>query len=282
MYRDVYQVNAFTANGEHGNPAGVMFDADGLDDTQKQTVAREIGFPETVFVESSDEATRRLRFFSPAREIDLCGHATIAAWSLLYQRGEISAGNFTQATDAGKLGIEIAEDGTVFMEQQPAQFYDKIFPTEIAPLLGVEETDFHKELQPQIVSTGVRDLFVPLAQKAMLAHLQPDMKTIEAFSERHNISALHVFSVDTDNQSVTAARNFAPIDGIPEESATGTSSGALLCYLRENYQLPDRDIYRLEQGEAMGELSYIFGMFRDGVVWVGGQAVVRHTLEISI
>jgi PhzF family phenazine biosynthesis protein len=192
----------------------------------------------------------------------------------LHKSGQLSAGTYTQETKAGLLKVAIQNDGLVFMEQTKAAFFDEIEPAEIAGMLGVEVRDFHASLRPQIVSTGIKDLMVPMIDKSILARLRPNLEAIANFSRRHDISGFHVFALLENEQSLASARNFAPADGIPEECATGTSSGALLCYLKSKSALPERNIYRIEQGEAMGRLSYIYGMFRDGIVWIGGEAEV--------
>ncbi|HVQ44605.1 MAG TPA: PhzF family phenazine biosynthesis protein [Candidatus Saccharimonadia bacterium] len=268
------RVNAFTANGRNGNPAGVVLGADALDERQMLAVASGLGLSETAFVSQSDRATRKVRFFTPTTEVDLCGHATIATWSLLHKLGELSVGTYTQETKAGLLKVEIQNEGLVFMEQTRAAFFDKVEPPEVAGMLGIKASDFHASLHPQIVSTGIRDLLVPLIDKSVLARLRPNLDAIADFSRRHDISGFHVFALLENEQSLASARNFAPADGIPEECATGTSNGALLCYLKNERTLPQREIYRVEQGEAMGRLSYIYGTFKDEIVWIGGQAEI--------
>jgi PhzF family phenazine biosynthesis protein len=274
MSEKLYIVNAFTANGENGNPAGVMLDADGLDERKMLAVAAEVGLSETAFVSQSDRATRKVRFFTPTTEVDLCGHATIATWSLLHKQAELSAGTYTQETKAGLLKVAIQSDGLVFMGQTKVAFFDEIEPAEISDMLGIDVRDFHASLRPQIVSTGIKDLLVPTIDKSVLARLHPNLGAIADFSRRHDISGLHVFALLENEQSLAGARNFAPADGIPEECATGTSNGALLCYLKNQGAVPSRSMYRIEQGEAMGRLSYIYGTFREGAVWIGGEAEV--------
>ncbi len=273
MSHIIYEVRAFTANGKHGNPAGVVLDADELSTEQRQAIAAGAGFSETAFVGMSEKATRSVTFFTPTTEVDLCGHATIATWSLLYQLDHVLAGTYSQETRAGVLEVEVSSDGLVFMEQMPAVFdQQKLDATTIANLLNISTSNLHEDLHPQIVSTGLRDVLVPVKEKAVLGRLQPDLPAIAEFSKAYNCSGLHVFCPLPEGDSVAAARNFAPADGIPEECATGTSSGALLCYLRKYNALPDYSEYRIEQGEAMGQLSYIYGKFRQNIVWVGGQA----------
>jgi PhzF family phenazine biosynthesis protein len=275
MLENLYIVNAFTAKGKNGNPAGVILRADDLDEQRMLAIAASAGLSETAFVSESNCATHRVRFFTPIIEEPLCGHATIATWSLLHKLGKLKVGTFTQETQAGLLKVEIQDDGLVFMEQAKVVFSEEIAPTEIANLLGITEDDFHATLLPKIVSTGIKDLLVPLANKSVLAKLQANLDGVADFSRRHGISGFHAFALLNESKSVASARNFAPADGIAEECATGTSNGALLCYLKDRNSLPERDIYRIEQGQAMGRLSHIYGTFRDGIVWVGGEAEVE-------
>ncbi|HSX07555.1 MAG TPA: PhzF family phenazine biosynthesis isomerase [Candidatus Saccharimonadales bacterium] len=100
-------VNAFTANGEHGNPAGVVLDADGLSKEQMLAIAQQVNLSETAFVSKSDSANQQVRFFTSTNEVDLCGHATIATWSLLKLLGRITNGGYTQQTLAGNLAITV-------------------------------------------------------------------------------------------------------------------------------------------------------------------------------
>jgi PhzF family phenazine biosynthesis protein len=279
----VYEVNAFTANGKHGNPAGVVPDAAGLSTEEMQTIAQRADFAETAFVVGDPAKTPEVRFMTRNRhELALCGHATIATWSLLHQTmGEhLPPGSYKQQTKAGLLGITILDSGLVCMEQTAAQFGETIPPAVLAPLLGVPEDVFHPKLVPQIVSTGIADVLVPLKDSATLARLQPDKPNIIRFSEQHGISALHVFGLLQGQESVAAARNFSPVYAIDEEPATGTSNGAMLSYLKARKVLDDRDLYRVEQGEAMGELSYIYGQFTEGAIWIGGAAALVNELEV--
>lgn len=277
--KTAYTVNAFTANGEHGNPAGVVLDADQLTDTQMLSIAQQVNLSETAFVSEGDVADRQVRFFTTTNEVDLCGHATIATWSLLKSLGRISNGNYTQQTVAGDLAVTVQDD-IVFMEQTPAAFSETVPPAEVASLLGIEVGDLHSSLIPQMVSTGLKDLMVPVKDKQVLARLQPRAEAIKTFSADHDSYSLHVFAL-TDGDSLASARNFDPAHGIPEECATGTSNGGLLCYLRKNGVLPPQETYRIEQGEAMGELSYIYGKFVDETVWIGGQATVMESRNYS-
>ena len=137
--------------------------------------------------------------------------------------------------------------------------------------------------KPQVVSTGLKDLIVILNSKEVLNSLVPDFQAMSEFSKVHGITGMHVLCLLDDKQSsLAAARNFAPLVGIDEESATGTSNGAFLCYLKMHGSLPAKDQYRIEQGESMGQTSYIYGRFEEETVWIGGNATVIKEVEVNL
>ncbi|GIQ70999.1 hypothetical protein XYCOK13_38230 [Xylanibacillus composti] len=85
----VLHYDAFSSVANKGNPAGVVLHADYLDDESMQSIAKAVGFNETVFVVRSDKADYRLRYFTPGHEINLCGHATIGSMFCLKSLGII-------------------------------------------------------------------------------------------------------------------------------------------------------------------------------------------------
>lgn len=278
----VNHVNAFTAESEGGNPAGIVFDADDCNDEQLQDIAKKVGFSETAFISKSSEATRRLRFFTPTEEVDLCGHATIASWSLMRQRDLINNGTFTQLTSAGILKVDIGTDGLVYMEQANAEFFEHIDTLGIQSILGITDSDFHATLKPQIVSTGLKDVIVVLNNEAALMNMTPDFDAMAMFSKKHDVIGMHVACLREGHPTLATARNFAPLVGINEESATGTSNGALLCYLKRYNALPQQSEYVIEQGKSMGQTSHIYGKFENENVWIGGRATTVGQIEVTI
>lgn len=277
----VYTVNAFTANEEGGNPAGVVLNADDLSDEQMLAIAVEMGFSETAFLSQSKTADYQVRFFTTTEEVELCGHATIASWSLLSELNVISDGTYTQETKAGLLSVEII-DNLIYMQQAQPKFSEVVPISTIAPILNIEEDSFSDKLKPQIVSTGLRDLIVIVNCEDLLNGMQPDFNTMKSVSEKYDITGLHVATLLEGGTSFAAARNFAPLVGIDEEAATGTSNGALLCYLKNKKALPQKQEYRIEQGKTMNCLSYIFGKFIDGDIWIGGRATIVGKRQINL
>jgi PhzF family phenazine biosynthesis protein len=273
-----YKLNSFSNQHNGGNPAAVVM-AGGLTAVQMQELAARINFSETAFVEKIHDGCFALRFFTPRAEVDLCGHATIAAFCLMKEMGLLRDGCYCQETKAGKLDIVI-EGKTVFMEQVLPQFFEVLAKEEIAICLGLKEEELSEQLPVQAVSTGLKDILVPLKSNRILKRLQPDMKKIEEISAKYHGVGLHTFSLLENGGAMAVCRNFAPLYGIPEESATGTSNGALACYLYKYGVVTEKnkEIY-FEQGISMNKPSLIRAKLSayNGTInkiWIGGEAIL--------
>jgi len=226
-----YTLNSFAKSPEGGNPAGVVLNADALTEKQMKEIAKTIGFSETAFVMKSDSADFKVRFFTPNEEVDLCGHATIGTFYTLAVKEIIKPGKYTQETKAGVLSVEVSEDLTVMMDQNTPNYYDTIGKAEIADSLNISVETIPADLPVQIVTTGLRDIIVPVNSIETLNSIKPDFEKISDISRKCNAVGYHVFTTQTLHGSTAHCRNFAPLYAIPEESATGTSNGALACYL---------------------------------------------------
>lgn len=289
MNISLYTINAFAKNSGGGNPAGIVLDADAFSDAQMQQIAAAVGFSETAFVLNSDVADKRVRFFTPSGEVNLCGHATIGLFSFLVQKDILKPGCYTQETKAGILPVELNGNGTVMMSQNLPEFSDIVDMGEIAESLGVladPDRVFMKDFPAQIASTGLRDILVPVNNLAQLKCLRPDLNRITAVSKRYNVVGYHVFTLETMHNATAHCRNFAPLYDIPEEAATGTSSGALCCYLNR-YQLCNSDEMIFEQGYTLDRPSEILAKINcaNGAITeikVGGTALDMKMIEIMI
>ena len=122
----VLRYSAFTTDPSGGNPAGVVLQADALSTAQKQAIAAQVGLSETAFVSRSESAAFKLEFFTPTRQIAHCGHATIATFSLLRQRGVLGEGRFSKETVDGPRDILL--DGDMAFMEQTAPAYRRIDP----------------------------------------------------------------------------------------------------------------------------------------------------------
>ena len=279
MIITAYTINAFAKTDQGGNPAGIVLYADDLNEDQMKKIAKILGFSETAFAMKSSKASIKVRFFTPAEEVDLCGHATIGLFSFMKEKGLIQPGDYTQETNAGILDIQVTQDGYVMMEQTKPQFFETIGKEVIAESLGLEPEDLDDEYLPQIVSTGLRDIMIPVKNRNMVDAIKPDMEKITKVSRDYKVVGYHVFALDTLYDDTAYCRNFAPLYDIPEESATGTSNGALASYLYQYKMVENKDVTNLvfEQGYSMSKPSEIRASLDivDGQidkVYVGGVA----------
>lgn len=289
----LYEVQAFTDSDHGGNPAGVVLNADelGLTTQGMQHIAALAGFSETAFVLKSDVADYCLRFFTPSVEVDLCGHATIGTFWFLNNEGLIQKNALvTQETRSGILKIQIGEEG-VLMEQAAPVFGAVIEPEDVLWSLGLTEEALLPGLPVQIVSTGMKDILIPVASVEILKQIEPDYEEITRISKALGVVGYHVFAMTSEiprragagdvsaDLPVTAwCRNFAPLYGIDEESATGTSNGALAAYLTA-YGAVKSESFIFKQGMWMDNESRINVHVKSDPlsgevleVWVGGKA----------
>ncbi|MBC2725091.1 PhzF family phenazine biosynthesis protein [Desulfosporosinus sp.] len=255
----VYTLNAFAKTENGGNPSGVVLDAEFLSEFKMQDIAKKVGFSETAFIQKSDVSDYKIRFFTPKTEVDLCGHATIAAFSLLAQKGIIEIGEYTQETKAGILMVENHQDETIYMCQNRPTYYEEIDKQELADSLNINESIIMQNYPTQIVSTGLRDIIIPINTLNDLHEIKPNFTKIASVSKKYNVIGYHVFTLDTKYSSTAHCRNFAPLYEITEEAATGTSNGALSCYLFR-YGIISKNTARylvFEQGYSMKRPSEI-------------------------
>lgn len=281
----VQLVNSFTRNGNGGNPAGVVLAPPNLSALQKTTIAKMVGYSETAFVYPSEEADFNVEFFTAEGEVDFCGHATLAVFFTLHEHGKIKEGEYTQKTKAGILSVAVGQQGVV-MDQALPTIKNGPSVSAAAAALGVSnEVIADTGLPIKVISTGLPDIIVPVRNGALDA-MNPDFSAIAALSREFGTIGCHVFELDNQLEPTANCRNFAPLYGINEESATGSSSGALGCYLF-NYVPSDQTHFTFEQGRAMGELSLIQVVI-DGQenevhrVRVGGQAMSIGTKMINL
>jgi len=283
---EVILVNSFTVKGKGGNPAGVVLNADGLTDAQKLKIAQAVGYSETAFVSSDDDADFEVSFFTTTDEVDFCGHATLATFSTLYQKGILTAGTYTQRTKVGILSVTIEPSGKVIMAQQLPQTLACFSYHEISQVIGIESSVLQSTQLPiEVISTGLPDVIIPVPH-GYLDLIKPNDELIAAFCKKHKVVGFHVFELCSAGSNLTAScRNFAPLFGISEESATGSSSGALACYLTEHLALGSEYIF--EQGRAMGCTSIITASIESDnatvtSVKVGGFASIIETVMIPL
>ena len=274
---EVYEVRAFSQGGRGGNLAGVILEE--IDCRLKQKIARRLGYSETVFIKKIAEREFHLEYFTPNSEVDLCGHATIGGLHILKKVKGIEEGRYTIETKAGRLVVEVAEEA-IFMEQNQPSFYGMADRREIAESLNIGVEDLG-ELPVEIVSTGLRDIMVPVKNLEILKEIKPDFEEIEKISERYGVVGYHLFTLESIHGNTAFTRNFAPLYDIDEEPATGTSNGALGCYLKK-YEVIEKSEMKFEQGDYMGNPSRIDVRVERDRLMVGGEAALSRSFTIEV
>lgn len=158
-----FRVNAFTSDGDGGNPAGVVLCADNLSSEKKLKIAQAVGYSETAFVSQDDEADCEISFFTVTGEVDFCGHATLAAFSTMHQEGMLTEGQYVQRTKAGLLAVTIEPRGHVVMEQKLPEYLGELNNEEVSALIGINPVARNTTQLPiEVISTGLPDIIVPV------------------------------------------------------------------------------------------------------------------------
>ena len=158
----IYQVDSFTRTCFHGNPAGVVPDADGLSEEQMQRIAREMNNSETAFIfpSNSPDYDVEVRFFTPTTEVPICGHATVAAHYVYALENQFGSRRVRQKTKAGILPVDIIQSGddySVVMTQGTPEVSEDLggeVRNRIADALGISTDDTCREYPVAISSTG--------------------------------------------------------------------------------------------------------------------------------
>ena len=294
-----YIVDAFTETTFGGNPAGVVILPEGADfpsDEVMVKTAAELRYSETAFIKKLGEKEFQIRYFTPAAEVDLCGHATIGSFKALLYGGYIEDNAvYMNHTLSGDLNI-VVKDGFILMDMAtPVKISELACEEgleELYTIMGLSYADQKAKgvnLIPQMISTGLPDIMMPVASRADLAAIAPDFPALSKLSERYEVVGVHAFTLDCEGDEVKTTchvRNFAPLYDIDEEAATGTSNGALTYYGYLNGFVAAGDDCRFVQGEAMDRpsviLSHIEADAETCKIQVGGTGVILAEGEIHI
>ena len=207
-------VDAFTDKPFSGNPAAVCLLEKETPDEWKQSVAAEMNLSETAFVMLAGSEAFGLRWFTPTVEVDLCGHATLAAAHVLWERGIVtSATTIFFDTRSGRLAALRGDDGISmdFPSVEPAPASP---PPELVEGLGVS---------PARVRRAGPDYLVELLSADDVLRLDPDF----SFLRRVNARGIIVTARGDDPETDFVSRFFAPAAGIDEDPVTGSSHCAL-------------------------------------------------------
>jgi trans-2,3-dihydro-3-hydroxyanthranilate isomerase len=298
-----YQVDVFTEKAFSGNQLAVLPEAENLTDKEMQDIAREMNLSETVFVLPSEKALRRLRIFTPKRELPLAGHPVVGTWKLLAELGitpktENGSVQIEQELKLGVLPVEIVFEGgkakKVIMTQGKFEPGEKITDTgeieKLAKGLGLEisDLDLLEDLPIQVCSTGVKSLNIPLKTLDALSRCSINAALLTEVYLKYDAVGCYAFTFETKEEtSKVHARFFAPDDNIPEDPATGSAAGAFSGYLVYHGVIEKNAKFIIEQGDFMHRESRIFADITGEkgnieTVKIGGSSVIVAKGEIYV
>ena len=297
---DFWRVDVFTEVPLKGNPLAVFPRATGLSKEEMEAVAREMILSETTFVfpPSNPAAHYRNRIFTPRGEIPFAGHpslgtAFVAALEGLVPKPE-GASVVYQELEIGVLPLELlVEDAKVLkvvMTQGDPVLGRRLRGVEsLAKALGVRAKDIGiGKLVPQLASTGIPSLQVPLRSLEIVRGLDPDMKLLAKLLERlgpHTVCYAFALGAESRDAHVHA-RSFAPQENVREDPATGSAAGACGLYLAENGRLPAPHFVIVQGVEIRHRSRIEVAVERAGnkvkVIRVGGHVtpVIRGSLRL--
>jgi PhzF family phenazine biosynthesis protein len=255
-------VDAFTDRAFGGNPAAVCILAGARDDTWRQAVAREMNLSETAFLEKRDDGGYTLRWFTPAVEVDLCGHATLASAHILWESGELAAGQKALFHTRSGILSAVMQGDWIEMDFPAEPEKPSAAPAELLGALAVKS-----------LYTGRNrfDYLVEVDHEDTVRGLNPDMTRLKKIDMRGVIVTSRSRSADYDFVS----RFFAPAVGVDEDPVTGSAHCCLGPYW--GVKLGKKTL-RAYQASSRGGILRV-GL-KDDRVLIGGQAVTVMRGEI--
>ena len=261
--------DVFTRERFGGNPLAVLPDARGLSDLQMQRIAREFNFSESTFVLPPENGgTRRVRIFTPTKEIPFAGHPNVGTAFVLASAGELGElGDRAEVVfeeNAGAVPVSIVRrDGRIWCELRAPETLSlgaTATPGMIAAAVSLAPDDVVSSTHaPQVASAGLPFLFAELRDRAALERARSRMDGVDALvaAGLNPDVFMYVRSKSKDDFDVRA-RMFAPVDGVPEDPATGSANCALAGLLAKHDSRPSGEVrYRIAQGVEMGRPSVL-------------------------
>jgi PhzF family phenazine biosynthesis protein len=267
MHNVIYQVDAFTSMPFKGNPAAVYISPKPQSDIWMRNMAREMNLSETAFLVPLDDRDRgySLRWFTPAVEVDLCGHATLASAHILWEQGFLHPDSEARfQTRSGQLTARLLDKDWISLDfpvknVEPAEIPDGL-------LDGLHIST------PCFVGSNKMDYLVELDNEEQVRQLKPDHSQLKKVNLRGVIVTAKSSSVEYDFVS----RFFAPGAGVDEDPVTGSSHTALTPYWSN--KLGKKEMTAYQASDRGGVLQLVD---RGDRVEICGKAVTVFTAELA-
>jgi PhzF family phenazine biosynthesis protein len=294
----VHQIDAFTRTPFTGNPAGVVLNADSLEDAEMLAIARELNNADTAFILSPDGTDHEVRakFFTPRVEAGFVGHATVAAHYVL-SRQKSPPGRLRQKSKAGIVEIEVRgsdEERRIAIRQPRPPVGRELNDRErlaVLDALALATDDLDLRCPIRIAGSSSTRLMVGVRSAEQLKALKPDSARLTTLSAQLGAAGYFIFTLaPQDPTCFTESRMFCPALGIAEDPVSGNAHGLLGAYLAECRLLKD-DGARASFSGSQGHYLHRPGRveveleLKDGqidAVWIIGQAISIFETEITL
>jgi PhzF family phenazine biosynthesis protein len=262
-----YQVDAFTRTRFAGNPAAVCLLERWLPDPVLQAIAAENALPETAFlVPNPNDEDFQLRWFTPAVEVDLCGHATLAAAFVLLAQLHHDRDRVRFHSQSGPLTVQ--RSGERYTLDLPAR---PPVPSDMPP--GLAEA---MRCQP-LAALKARDWLLLLPNAAAVRELEPDLAALARLPDIFGVIVTAQADAHDPDDLDFVSRFFAPAQGIPEDPVTGSAHCTLAPYWSNRLARPTLRARQLSP--RGGELTCTLSGDR---VHLSGHAVLTRTGHILV
>jgi PhzF family phenazine biosynthesis protein len=279
--RRYLQLDVFANRPGAGNPLAVVLDAQGLDETTMQAIARWTRLPETTFVfpATSPTASYGIRIFSPRREVPFAGHPSVGTAHAVLEAGLATPreGLLVQEGIAGELPLRVSGTGArrTIAVRTPRARVTEMAAADDPRLRDVLDGLPLGTLPPALMDGGRRWWLAELRDESALRGATPDWNAIGKLAQATDSMGLCVFARSDDPVYYLAVRAWVGAPAQFEDAASGAANATLAAWLATRDALPSADgRYRISQGREVGHDAIIeLQVDGDGEVWSGGRVV---------
>jgi trans-2,3-dihydro-3-hydroxyanthranilate isomerase len=270
MQRRYVTVDVFADRPFAGNPLAVVLDAVGLSTAQMQAIAAEFNYAETTFVLPPRDSshTAQVRIFSPRNELPFAGHPNVGTAFVLArtQAGAETAARFEFEEQAGVVPLELVREGgqvvgAELTAPEALSVRSAIASEPAAACIGLKASDLCTDRHPPtIVSVGLPFVVVEVRSREALRRARPNIAAQAETLPRDGADAVYLYTRDVSGSPGfdIEARMFAPLDGIPEDPATGSATAAAAAFLAHLAAPADAESsLRFSQGVDLGRPSVL-------------------------
>ncbi len=265
MSFDFYILDVFTDSQFSGNPLAVVVNANLLEKSIKQSIAAEMNFSETCFLNAIEENNGgfELEIFTPSQEIAFAGHPILGAAKVLvdqYYSGHEKSIVINLKNEQVSISFDGDESrmGNIWFSSPKITVGSIISKDDISSILNVDKEIFKDDLPIQEISAFTSALILPFSSGKQLKQFCIEDKIFEELDANKLPNLLYCFTDNTfENSNDYQVRFFFNSHGVREDPATGNGAAFFGAYLDEHNQIDNNNIIKIEQGHNLGRPSLI-------------------------